>query len=71
MSQLPKSVDRMPLGMRKPSAGPLLDPDEAIALALNGIPYEWWRRLPLSENSDAVKAIRDGLRMAGYKIEPI
>lgn len=71
MSHLPTRVDRMPIEMRKPRAGPLVEIDEAIALSLNGIPYEWWKRLPISENSDVVKAVRDGIRMAGYKIEPI
>lgn len=68
---LPSIVDRMPVSSRKPRAGPLLDPDEVIAMALNGIPYEWWKHMPLSESSQPVREILNGLRLAGYKIEPI
>jgi hypothetical protein len=68
---LPVIVDRMPLPMRKPRAGPLLDPDEVIACALNGVPYEFWKRMPLSATSQPVREVLNALRFAGYKIEPI
>lgn len=72
---LPTSIDRMPVEARKPRAGPLLDPDEVICTALNGITYQWWRthkkEPPLSETSEPVRAILQGLRLAGYKIVPM
>lgn len=75
MTVLPKSLDRMPLPSRKPRAGPLLDPDEVIATALNGISYRWWRMHPkcppLSDTSQPVRSVIEGLRMAGYKIVPM
>lgn len=73
-TKLPLSVDLMPLDARKPRAGPLLDPDEVIAHSLNFVPYKWWRthknEPPLSETSQPVKAVIDGLHLAGYKIVP-
>jgi hypothetical protein len=70
MPPLPTSTDRMPLSSRKPRAGPLIDPDEAIAMALNSIPYEWWKKMPLSEQSQPVREVLNALRLAGYKIVP-
>jgi hypothetical protein len=74
MSNLPSSRDRMPLEMRKPRAGPLLDADEVVALSLNGVSFKWWRshsnEPPLSETSEPVRAVIEGLRLAGYKIVP-
>ena len=74
MSRLPTVIDRMPLDHRKPTAGPLLEPDEVIAQSLNAVPYQWWRAHknvpPLDETSEPVRAVLDGLRLAGYKIEP-
>jgi hypothetical protein len=75
MTNLPSSHDRMPIESRKPRAGPLLDPDEVIAFSLNGVPYKWWRthknEPPLSETSEPVRAVKEGLRLAGYKIVPM
>lgn len=72
MTDLPLSIDRMPLQSRKPRAGPLLEPDEVIAHSLNAIPWKWWRshknEPPLSETSEPVRAVLNGLRLAGYKI---
>lgn len=72
--QLPRRIDRMPLELRDKRAGPPLDPDEVIACALNGVPFKWWRthpkEPPLSETSEPVRAVTDGLRLAGYKIVP-
>ena len=73
-SALPASIDRMPPSSRKPRAGPLLDPDEVIACALNGVPYKWWRdhkhEPPLSPSSQPVREVLNGLRLAGYEIVP-
>jgi len=71
---LPTIKDRMPIEMREPSASPKLLPDEVIAMSLNSVPFKWWRTRknepPLSEHSEPVRAVIEGLRMAGYKIEP-
>lgn len=70
MSELPTRTDRMPVGMRKPRSGPLLDPDEVIANCLNySMAFDW--SPPVKPNSTPVKAVLDGLRMAGYKIVPL
>ncbi len=71
MKNLPPSIDRMPVASRKPRAGPLLDPDEVIACALNGIPHEWWKKMPVSEHSEVVREVLNALRLAGWKIEPL
>lgn len=73
---LPQSIDRMPPEHREKRAGPLLDPDEVIAQSLNAVPFKWWRDRknsapPLSETSQPVRAVIDGLRFAGYKIVPM
>lgn len=67
--KLPVIVDRMPLEVRKPRAGPLLDPDEVIALALSSVPYRWSGRA-LSETSQPVQEVLTALHLAGYKIVP-
>lgn len=69
MTDLPVSIDLMPLEARKPRAGPLLDPDEVIAAALSMVPYRWSGRL-LSTESLPVRAVQDALHKAGYKIVP-
>lgn len=74
-TKLPTRTDRMPLQSRKPRAGPLLEVREAIATSLNGVSWKWWRdhpkQPPLSETSEPVIAVEQGLRFAGYKIVPM
>lgn len=68
--QLPVIVDRMPLQSRKPRAGPLLDPDEVIACALNyAMQFEFWKR-EIGEKSQVVCAVLQALHAEGYKIVP-
>ena len=68
---LPRSIDRMPVEHRKPRAGPLLDPDEVIACALNyAMQFEFWKR-EITENSQVVAAVRQALALEGYEIVPI
>ena len=68
---LPRSIDRMPVEHRKPRAGPLLDPDEVIACALNyAMQFEFWKR-EITENSQVVAAVRQSLTLEGYEIVPI
>lgn len=71
MTDLPVIVDRMPLEARKPRAGPLLDPDEVIACALNyAMQFEFWKR-EINEKSQVVAAIEQALKSEGYKIVPM
>lgn len=67
---IPSSTDRMPTEARKPRAGPLLDPAEAVAVALSMVPDRRTDTGRLSEDSPLVKAVIDGLHLAGYKIVP-
>jgi hypothetical protein len=68
---IPDSIDRMPLESRKPRAGPLLDPDEVIACALNyAMQFEFWK-YEISETSQVVHAIRQSLKLEGYEIVPV
>ena len=67
MSTLPVIVDRMPLQSRKPRAGPLLDPAEAIAIALSSVPDA--KRL-YSPDCLTVRAVLQALKQAGWKVEP-
>ncbi len=66
MSALPISIDLMPLKYRKPKAGPLLEPKEAIAI---GLLYGFGAKF--DEDGKQVKAILEAIKGAGYKIEPI
>jgi hypothetical protein len=67
----PLLIDQVaPLLLRKPRAGPLLEPNEVIACALNSIPYEFWKQ-KLSEDSIVVHTILDALKKTGWKIEPL
>lgn len=67
---IPASTDRMPTDARKPRAGPLLEPAEAIAVALSMVPDRRTQSGLLTEKSPLVKAVVDGLHLAGYKIVP-
>lgn len=70
-SRQPPVIDQLaPLLLRKPRAGPLLEPNEVIACALNAIPYVFWRQ-KLSEDSIVVHTILDALKKCGWKIEPL
>lgn len=67
---LPAIVDRMPLEARKPRAGPLLEPNEVIALGLvYALQFEFWKG-DIGEDSQVVHAVLDALHQAGYKIVP-
>jgi hypothetical protein len=62
-------IDHLAMVLRKPTASPLLEPAEAIAVALSMIPYKWSGRI-LSDDSLPVRAVLQALDHAGYKIEP-
>ena len=65
---IPPSIDLMPLDARKPRAGPLLEPAEAIAIALM---YAVRCEAAPDPNGLQVQAVLKALTWAGYKIEPI
>jgi hypothetical protein len=62
---VPLSTDRMPLNLRDKRAGPILDPEEAIATGI----FE--AKLAIVEpNGIEVEAIMQALDKSGYKIVP-
>jgi hypothetical protein len=65
MNGLPDPFDLMPLDSRKPRAGPLLEPDEVLLCAL------MHAGLDTPQCRLAIQSIREALRLAGYRIEPI
>ena len=62
-------IDRIALSLRKPSAGPLVEPAEAVAIALSILPAKSTGRL-CSPDSLAVRHILHSLKLAGWKFEP-
>jgi len=65
----PLTIDREALDARKPRAGPLIDPAEAVAIALSMLPLTAFGHI-CSPESQGVKLILRALREAGYKIVP-
>lgn len=64
-------IDRVGAALRRPTAGPLLEPNEIIACALvYAMQFEFWRR-EINETSMVVHAIEEALRRGGYKIVPM
>lgn len=62
-------IDLTPLILRKPRAGPLVDPAEAVAIALSMLPAKSTGQL-CSPESPAVRHVLLSIRLAGWKIEP-
>lgn len=62
-------IDELALSMRKPRAGPLIDPEEAIAIALSMLPSS--TGFICSPDAPAVRLIMHSLKSAGWKIEAI
>jgi hypothetical protein len=61
-------IDHLALQMRKPTAGPLLEPDEVIACGLSMVldgPIQH-----LSPKGRLVRMVLLALKLAGYKIVP-
>jgi hypothetical protein len=68
----PFLIDRLALVLaRRPRAAPLLDAGEAIACGLNyAMQFEFWKR-EITEDSQVVHAVKESLRLEGYKIVPM
>lgn len=57
--------------LRKPTAGPLLKPNEIISCGLNyAMQFEFWK-FEINEESTVVRAVEQALRLGGYEIKPI
>ncbi|WP_407146271.1 hypothetical protein [Bradyrhizobium sp. ORS 86] len=70
MRRKPKRVliDELALSLRKPSANPLIAPNEAVAIAL-AMTQPGPARL-VSPDGPMVRLVLMSLKLAGYKIEP-
>lgn len=62
-------IDQIAATLRKPCAGPLVEPAEAIAIALSLLPSKSTGHL-CSPDSLAVRLILQSLKVAGWKHEP-
>lgn len=62
-------IDQLALNMRKPSAAPLVEPAEAVAIALSMLPSKSTGHI-CSPESAAVRLILQSLKLAGWKFEP-
>jgi hypothetical protein len=65
----PPVIDRLPLLQRKPSAGPLVTPAEAIAIGLSVV--RWAPGTLQDPDGRVVQLVLKALRDAGWKIEPL
>jgi hypothetical protein len=64
----PLTIDQAAVDARKPSAGPLVTPEECIAIALTVA--EWKPGGMIDPDGIIVKAVMDTIRRAGWKFEP-
>ena len=65
----PLTIDPVALDARKPRAGPLIEPAEAVAIALSMLPITAFGHI-CSPESPGVRLILKALQQAGYKIVP-
>jgi hypothetical protein len=63
------TIDQEAVDARKPCAGPLVQPEEAIAIALSTA--EWKPKGILDPDGVVVRHVMDGIRLAGWKFEPL
>ena len=63
---IPRKTDRMP-----EEKADQLPVEHVIAISLNSVSYEFWKHGKISESSEPVRAVMNGLRLAKYKIVPI
>jgi hypothetical protein len=63
-------IDDAALALRKPRVGPLVDPAEAVAIALSMLPSMGKHRL-FSPDGPEARTILLALKLAGWKQEPI
>jgi len=68
MSKRKINIDMAALIQRKPSAGPLVEPAEAVAIALSMVPAKSTGHI-CSPESPAVRLVLQSLKLAGWKIE--
>ncbi len=64
------AIDHVSLNLRKPTAGPLVQPDEAIAIALSMLPAKSTGQL-CTPDCPAVRHVLLAIKMAGWKLEAI
>lgn len=69
MAKRAPRLDLSALISRKPSAGPLVTPSEAVAIALSMLPAKSTGQL-CSPECPAVRHVLLSLKLAGWKIEP-
>jgi hypothetical protein len=62
-------IDRTALDTRKPRAGPLVEPAEAIAIALSIVRYKPGDLL--DPEGRVVRLVLKAIEQAGWKIEPL
>lgn len=62
-------IDQAAVDARKPSAGPLVQPNEAIAIALTTA--EWKPGGMIDPDGIIVRQVLSALRQAGWKIKPL
>lgn len=62
-------IDQIATTLRRPSAGPLVEPAEAVAIALSMLPAKSTGQL-CTPDCAAVRHVLLALQMAGWKIVP-
>jgi hypothetical protein len=68
LTSAPRTIDQAAVDARKPSAGPLVEPAEAIAIALSVT--EWKPGGLIDPDGVIVATVLKAIRDAGWKIEP-
>jgi hypothetical protein len=63
------TIDRRAIASRKPRAGPLVEPKEAIAIALSIVRYKPGDLL--DPDGRVVRLVLKAIEQAGWKIEPL
>lgn len=64
----PLTIDRSAIDARKPRAGPLVEPAEAIAIALSTV--RWTPGKLHGPDDTVVQLILKAIKDSGWKIEP-
>lgn len=69
MTDLPLAIDQAAVNARKPRASPLVEPAEAIAIALSVT--RWKPGGMIDPEGNIVRTILKAIHDAGWKIEPL
>lgn len=64
----PLTIDQAAVDARKPRAGPLVEPSEAIAIALSTV--DWKPGGLIDPDGVVVRLVLRAIHEAGWKIEP-